>query len=279
LSLSAALFVKSIQKEFCTTLKKFSFCQLYQIRYTVPMLRLCAIICSVLLFAGGALFLTACTQPPKVEDQTIVPIQQQTQRTQQTQEQTQTQDQTQQQSQDQQPQNQPSSLQHTSKGPIVKTLKDFEKITATQATITTAKGDITFTLFPDKVPLTVTNFLTLAKSGFYDGIKFHRIIPDFMAQVGDPLTKDDSKKDLWGTGGPGYTIEDEFDPTLKHDTEGTVSMANTGQPATGGSQFFITFGSTPWLDGKHAVFGKVISGMDVLRKLEIGDSITKVSFQ
>lgn len=163
------------------------------------------------------------------------------------------------------------------KEPTMKTLQDFAKITAKEVVITTTKGDITIALYADKVPLTVTNFLTLAKQGFYNGIKFHRIIPDFMAQVGDPLTKDDTKKDLWGTGGPGYTIADEFDPTLKHDSEGTVSMANVGQPNTGGSQFFITFGPTPWLDGKHAVFGKVTVGMDVVRKLEIGDAIVKIT--
>ncbi len=159
----------------------------------------------------------------------------------------------------------------------MKTLADFEPITATQATIKTSKGDIVVELYPDKVPLTVTNFLTLAKSGYYDGIKFHRIIEDFMAQVGDPLTKDDSKQALWGTGGPGYTIADEFDPTLKHDSEGVLSMANAG-PNTGGSQFFITYEATPWLDGKHAVFGKVTSGMDVLRSLQIGDQITGITF-
>ncbi len=165
------------------------------------------------------------------------------------------------------------------KGPTMKTLKDFDKVSAKEATISTSKGDITFTLFMDKAPLTVTNFITLAKSGFYDGIKFHRIIADFMAQVGDPLTKDDSQKSMWGTGGPGYTIEDEFSPDLKHDSEGIVSMANTGQPNTGGSQFFITYEATPWLDGKHAVFGKVTSGMDVLRKLEIGDQILKITYK
>lgn len=159
----------------------------------------------------------------------------------------------------------------------MKTLQDFEPITAQQATIKTSKGDIVVELYPDKVPLTVTNFLTLAKSGFYDGIKFHRIIADFMAQAGDPLTKDDSQKALWGTGNPGYSIADEFDPSLKHDSEGILSMANAG-PNTGGSQFFITFEATPWLDGKHAVFGKVTSGMDVLRKLEIGDEIITISF-
>jgi cyclophilin family peptidyl-prolyl cis-trans isomerase len=174
--------------------------------------------------------------------------------------------------------NSTQTTQPNQKGPTMKTLKDFEDIKAKEATITTSKGDITFTLYQDKVPTTVANFLNLAKSGYYNGIKFHRIIPDFMAQVGDPLTKDDSKKALWGTGGPGYTIADEFDPSLKHDAEGTVSMANAG-PNTGGSQIFITYEATPWLDGHHAVFGRVTKGMDVLRKLEIGDEILKVSYK
>lgn len=163
-------------------------------------------------------------------------------------------------------------------GETMKTLDDFEPITASQATIVTNKGSITFDLYQEQAPITVANFLNLAKSGFYEGIKFHRIIPDFMAQVGDPLTKDDSKEQLWGTGGPGYTIPDEFDASLKHDSEGTVSMANSG-PDTGGSQIFITYEPTPWLDGKHTIFGKVTEGMDVLRSLEIGDTIEKVTYQ
>lgn len=160
----------------------------------------------------------------------------------------------------------------------VKTLSDFEEIKASQATIKTTKGDITFTLFQDKAPLTTANFLNLAKNGFYNGIVFHRVIPDFMAQVGDPLTKDASQKAAWGSGGPGYTINDEFGPGLIHDSEGTVSMANAG-PNTGGSQFFITYGPTPWLDGKHAVFGKVTKGMDVLQQITVGDSIISISYQ
>lgn len=163
-------------------------------------------------------------------------------------------------------------------GNTMKQLSDFEAIQAKQATIVTNKGEITFELYQEKAPLTVANFLNLAKTGYYEGIKFHRIIPDFMAQVGDPLTKDDSKQAMWGTGGPGYTIADEFDPSLRHDSEGIVSMANAG-PNTGGSQIFITYEATPWLDGKHAVFGKVTKGMDVLRELEIGDQILKVSYQ
>ncbi len=167
------------------------------------------------------------------------------------------------------------------KGPMqqtVKKLEDFEKIAATSVTLKTTKGDITFSIFTDKVPLTAENFLNLAKAGFYDGIVFHRVIPDFMAQVGDPLTKDPAMQSAWGTGGPGYTIADEFADDLKHDSEGVVSMANAG-PNTGGSQFFITYGATPWLDGKHAVFGKVTSGMDVLKSITQGDKIISVSYK
>ena len=230
----------------------------------------------LILIASVVLF-TACTPPPQVSDEKLVLVQQQQSQTGQDSQQAAVQSS---QPASQPPQTQsPENLTPPQKGPRMKTLADFEKITAKEATITTNKGDITFTLFADKVPLTVTNFLTLAKSGFYDGIKFHRIIPDFMAQAGDPLTKDPSQKDMWGTGGPGYTIADEFDPSLKHDSEGTVSMANTGQLNTGGSQFFITYEATPWLDGKHAVFGKVTAGMDVLRKLEIGDTILKVTYK
>ncbi len=159
-----------------------------------------------------------------------------------------------------------------------KTLADFEKIAAKTVTLKTTKGDITFEIYTNQVPLTAQNFLNLAKSGLYDGIVFHRVIPDFMAQVGDPLTKEAGMESQWGTGGPGYTIADEFDPSLKHDGPGVVSMANSG-PNTGGSQFFITHEATPWLDGKHAVFGKVTSGMDVVLAITQGDKITAVSYQ
>ena len=126
------------------------------------------------------------------------------------------------------------------------------------------------------MPLTAQNFLNLAQSGFYNGIVFHRVIPDFMAQAGDPLSKDPSKEAQWGTGGPGYVIADEFVPELTHATAGTVSMANKGLPTTGGSQFFITFAPTTWLDGKHTVFGKVTQGLDILMTIEQGDVITSV---
>lgn len=160
-------------------------------------------------------------------------------------------------------------------GEPMKQLSDFKEIAATQATLVTDKGNIVIELFRNETPITTANFLELADSGFYDGIRFHRIIEDFMAQVGDPLSKDLSQQAAWGTGGPGYVIPDEFSDTLRHDAAGIVSMANRG-PETGGSQFFITYEPTPWLDGKHTVFGKVTVGMDVVEKLEIGDAITSV---
>lgn len=160
----------------------------------------------------------------------------------------------------------------------MKTITDFEPIEAKEVTLKTSKGDITFELYRELAPLTTLNFLNLVKSGFYDGMVFHRVIADFMAQVGDPLTKDPSKKALWGTGDPGYKIADEFGAGLSHDTEGIVSMANAG-PNTGGSQFFITYAPTTWLDGKHAIFGKVTKGMDVLRQITIGDTITKAEYR
>ncbi len=138
--------------------------------------------------------------------------------------------------------------------------------TATQAIIKTNLGDITVKLYSDDSPKTVANFVKLASAGFYDGIKFHRIIRDFMIQTGDPLTKDDSMKDRWGTGGPGYKFDDEMNnhPLV----EGSLAMANSG-PNTNGSQFFIvTTAATPWLDGKHTNFGEVISGLDIVNLIE-----------
>lgn len=162
--------------------------------------------------------------------------------------------------------------------PAMKQLSDFPPNKATKAVLSTTKGDITISLFRDEAPLTTLNFITLASSSFYDGIVFHRIIPGFMAQVGDPISKDPAQKSRWGTGGPGYSIADEFGPGLKHDKAGVVSMANSG-PNTGGSQFFITHEETPWLDGKHAIFGQVTEGMEVVMQLEVGDSITKITLQ
>lgn len=130
------------------------------------------------------------------------------------------------------------------------------------AILYTENGNITIELYDDKVPLTVENFINLSESGFYNRVGFHRVIPGFMAQTGDPTGT--------GTGGPGYTFEDEFDPELKHVGEGILSMANKG-PNTNGSQFFITYGSTPHLDNKHSVFGKVTSGMKILTLLSPRD--------
>jgi len=123
------------------------------------------------------------------------------------------------------------------------------------AKLHTDKGVITIKLHAQKTPRTVNNFVFLAREGFYDGVIFHRVIADFMAQGGDPTGT--------GTGGPGYTFADEFDPSLKHDGPGVLSMANAGA-GTNGSQFFLTHVATPWLDGKHWVFGKVSDGLDVL---------------
>lgn len=122
-----------------------------------------------------------------------------------------------------------------------------------KATIKTNKGVITLTLFEDRAPITVANFANLATKGFYNGLKFHRVIENFMIQGGCPRGT--------GTGGPGYKFEDEFVPELKHDKPGILSMANAG-PNTNGSQFFITHVPTPWLDGKHTVFGQVDTAQD-----------------
>jgi len=131
-----------------------------------------------------------------------------------------------------------------------------------QAVMHTDKGTITIALEASRTPKTVNNFVFLSKEGFYDGVIFHRVITDFMAQSGDPTGT--------GMGGPGYQFEDEFHPALRHDGPGILSMANAG-PGTNGSQFFITHTATPWLDGKHSVFGKVTDGMDVLLSIEARD--------
>lgn len=133
-------------------------------------------------------------------------------------------------------------------------------------TLKTNKGNIKIELFDSRVPNTTANFRKLAESGFYDGVKFHRVIKGFMIQGGDPLTKDDSKMDMWGTGGPGYKFADELGPD-NHNDIGTIAMANSG-PNTNGSQFFINVNPNNFLDGKHVVFGKVVSGMDVVTAIE-----------
>ena len=135
-----------------------------------------------------------------------------------------------------------------------------------KATLQTNKGDIVIELFEKETPNTVANFVKLAKSGFYDGVKFHRVIKDFMIQGGDPLTKDDTKMAYWGTGGPGYKFEDEITPANSNGA-GTISMANAGRD-TNGSQFFINLRDNHFLNPKHTVFGQVISGIEVARAIE-----------
>ena len=137
------------------------------------------------------------------------------------------------------------------------------------ATFDTDRGPIKVELYPDKAPLTVANFVNLARRGFYDGLNFHRVIDDFMIQGGCPQGT--------GTGGPGYKFEDEANNGLGHE-RGVLSMANAG-PNTNGSQFFITHVATPWLDGKHTVFGKVVEGLEAVDKVEQGDHIRKVSIE
>lgn len=145
-------------------------------------------------------------------------------------------------------------------------IKTQELQTSKFATLVTSEGDIKIELFNTTTPKTVANFVVLAKKDFYDGVKFHRVIKDFMIQTGDPLSKDaDPAND--GTGGPGYTFPDEITDKSVKLTRGVVAMANSG-PDTNGSQFFIiTKDETPWLDGKHTPFGKVVAGMDIVNKI------------
>jgi len=142
-----------------------------------------------------------------------------------------------------------------------------EPVTDINITIQTNKGPINAVIYASKVPVTAANFLNLAQRGFYDGLTFHRVIPDFMIQGGDPTGT--------GRGGPGYRFEDEFHPELKHTGPGVFSMANAG-PNTNGSQFFITHVKTDWLDNRHSVFGQVTSGQDVVDAIEKGDKIDSI---
>tara|TARA_B110000014_G_C19621134_1_gene328358 strand:- start:36 stop:536 length:501 start_codon:yes stop_codon:yes gene_type:complete len=141
-----------------------------------------------------------------------------------------------------------------------------------QAIINTSKGLIRLTLFAEKTPLTVANFVNLARRGFYDGLNFHRVIGDFMIQGGCPLGT--------GTGSPGYRFEDEFDATLRHDRPGRLSMANSG-PGTNGSQFFITHVPTPHLDDNHSIFGEVVdtNDQDVVNAISQGDAIDTITIE
>ncbi len=145
-------------------------------------------------------------------------------------------------------------------------LTPTQTIPMTTATITTNKGIVTLELFDAQTPNTVENFKKLAGEGFYDGTRFHRVIKGFMIQGGDPLSKDLAQEAYWGTGGPGYKFDDEITPTNKNDI-GTISMANAG-PNTNGSQFFINTAPNNFLDTKHTVFGRVVSGMEVVTAIE-----------
>ncbi len=138
------------------------------------------------------------------------------------------------------------------------------------AVIKTDKGDIRLELHADQTPVTVANFVNLAERGYYNGLIFHRVIPNFMVQGGCPSGT--------GTGGPGYRFEDEIVGDLGHGSSGILSMANAG-PGTNGSQFFITHVETPWLDGKHTVFGRVVSGQDVVDRIAQGDRMSKVEIE
>ena len=147
-----------------------------------------------------------------------------------------------------------------------------ESAPAVNAVLKTSKGNIKLQLFADRTPITVANFVNLAKRGYYDGLTFHRVIPNFMIQGGCPHGT--------GTGGPGYRFEDECMPALKHDAPGKLSMANAG-PGTNGSQFFITHVETPWLDGRHTVFGTVVDADDqaVVDAIEVGDTIVSIELE
>jgi peptidyl-prolyl cis-trans isomerase B (cyclophilin B) len=141
------------------------------------------------------------------------------------------------------------------------------EVTDIRIELDTSKGKIEATIYASKVPMTAANYLNLAKRGYYNGLKFHRVIPNFMIQGGDPQGT--------GRGGPGYRFGDEFDPSLKHDGPGVFSMANSG-PGTNGSQFFVTHKDTSWLDGRHSIFGKVTKGQDIVDAIMMGDTIKSI---
>lgn len=141
---------------------------------------------------------------------------------------------------------------------------------ALSAVMTTSRGEIKVDLHEDKAPVTVANFANLARRGYYDGLTFHRVLPDFMIQGGCPQGD--------GAGGPGYRFEDECSPDLRHDGPGVLSMANAG-PGTNGSQFFITHVETPWLDGKHTVFGRVTSGREIVDTIQQSDTLEKITIE
>jgi cyclophilin family peptidyl-prolyl cis-trans isomerase len=160
--------------------------------------------------------------------------------------------------------------QDAGKAPVAKAKKEKKakpaKDTGPDLIMHTTQGDIMIKLYAEKVPCTVGSFVSLCETHFFDSTLFHRVIPNFMIQGGDPLSKGAKAGVPLGTAGPGYTFEDEFDASLKHDKKGLLSMANSG-PNTNGSQFFITAVATPWLDNKHSIFGEVTSGLDVVDKI------------
>lgn len=168
----------------------------------------------------------------------------------------------------------------------LRTRSDFAATASARvAHIITTKGPLTVTLYADAAPLTVANFIALASSGFYDDLRFHRVVDGFVAQIGDPASRginDAATLETLGTGYPGYRIEDEFGEGLSHDAAGVLSMANINidgsYPNSGGSQFFITLSPLTYLDGRHAIFGRVTEGLDVLPRLKVGDAITKITF-
>ena len=160
-------------------------------------------------------------------------------------------------------------------GCLIATAQDTEEVKTAETNavkdiriiLKTSKGDIEATIFASKTPMTSANYLNLAKRGYYDGLKFHRVIPNFMIQGGDPLGN--------GRGGPGYKFGDEFVASLTHNKAGIFSMANAG-PGTNGSQFFITHNATPHLNGRHSVFGEVTKGIEIVNAVVGGDTITTI---
>lgn len=162
-------------------------------------------------------------------------------------------------------------------GKPLKTLADFpdgQDGGNVEAVIKTDKGDVVLQFYPEAAPVTVASFLHLARTGFYNGTTFHRVVPGFVAQGGDPKSKDPNAKDV-GTGGPGYNLPAEFN-SLKHET-GTLAMARSQDPNSGGSQFYICLAPQPSLDGQYTVFGHVVSGMEVVNAITQGDVIREVT--
>ena len=151
--------------------------------------------------------------------------------------------------------------------PVVVADPEPARVRDVDIVLRTSQGDIEATLFATKTPVTVANFLNLAKRGYYDGLTFHRVIPNFMIQGGDPTGT--------GRGGPGYQFEDEIHPALRHTQAGLFSMANAGR-GTNGSQFFVTHNATAWLDGKHTIFGKVTKGQSVVDAIQQGATINSI---